>query len=86
MKESLTTRGLEQKYIFDPPVALRVSKVLNTFTSVMIKAAFSDPSLFKTVYEKYSYGSILMLYNVEQWVHLYGRSANASDFKARHEQ
>ena len=69
MKESLTRQGLAKKYTFDLPVALRVPKVLNTFTG--IKTAFSDPSRFKTVYEKYGYGSILMFDNVEQWVHLY---------------
>ena len=77
MKESLTTQGLVQKYTFDLPVTLRLPKVLNTFTG--IKAAFSDPSRFKTVYQKYGYGSILMFDDVEQWVHLYGRSVYVTD-------
>jgi len=64
MKGSLTTRGLVQKYTFDPPVILGVPKVLNTFTG--IKVAFSDPSRFKTIYEKYGYGSILMFDDVGQ--------------------
>lgn len=67
MKESLTRQGLAKKYTFDSPVTLRIPKVLNTFTG--IKAAFSDPSRFKTIYEKYGYGSILMFDEVEQWVH-----------------
>jgi hypothetical protein len=72
MKESLTRQGLDKKYTFDPPVPLRVPKVLNTFTG--IKAAFSDPSRFKTVYEKYGYGSILMFDEIAKWVHLFSRS------------
>ena len=58
MKESLTRQGLDKKYSFDRPTPLRVPKILNTFTG--IKAAFSDPSRYKVVYEKYGYGSILM--------------------------
>jgi hypothetical protein len=77
MKDSLTKRGLLKKYTFDYPVPLRVPKVLKTFTG--IKAAFSDPSKFKTVYEKYGYGSILMFDDVEQWVHLCRRSAYVTD-------
>jgi len=58
MKESLTTQGLAAKYTFEHPQALRVPKVLNTFTG--IKTVFSDSSRFKVIYEKYGYGSILM--------------------------
>ncbi|KAG6859256.1 hypothetical protein C0991_001040 [Blastosporella zonata] len=58
MKDSLTHQKLEKKYTFDRPQALRVPKVLNTFTG--IKAVFSDSSRFKVIYEKYGYGSILM--------------------------
>jgi len=66
MKASLTKQGIAKKYTFDPPVALRVPKVLNTFTG--IKTAFSDPSRFKVVYEKYGYGSILMFDEIAKWV------------------
>jgi linoleate 10R-lipoxygenase len=64
MKESLKRQGLVKKYNFDKPVTARVPKVLNTFTG--IKTAFSDPSRFKTIYEKYGYGSILMFDDVAQ--------------------
>jgi len=58
MQGSLTTQGLAAKYTFDHPQALRVPKVLNTFTA--IKNVFGDSSRFKVIYEKYGYGSILM--------------------------
>lgn len=64
MKGSLTTQGLAAKYTFDHPQALRVPKVLNTFTG--IKNVFSDSSRFKVIYEKYGYGSILMFDDVTQ--------------------
>ncbi|RDB14949.1 Psi-producing oxygenase A [Hypsizygus marmoreus] len=64
MKDSLTKRGLAAKYTFDHPATLRVTKVLNTFPA--IKVAFSDPSQFKVIYEKYGYGSILMFDDVAQ--------------------
>jgi linoleate 10R-lipoxygenase len=58
MKSSLTRLGVAEQYDFDPPIARRVPKVLNTFTG--IKYVFSDPTRFKTIYEKSGYGSILM--------------------------
>ncbi|KAG6916804.1 hypothetical protein DXG01_005269 [Tephrocybe rancida] len=58
MKESLTHQKLDKKYTFDHPKALPVPKVLNTFAG--IKTVFNDPTSFKTIYEKYGYGSILM--------------------------
>ena len=58
MKESLKKQKLDKKYTFDPPVAARIPKVLNTFTG--IKTLFNDPAKFKVIYEKYGYGSILM--------------------------
>jgi hypothetical protein len=64
MKESLTRQGLEKKYTFDPPVTSRVAKVLNTFTG--IKTAFSDPTKFKVIYEKFGYGSMLMFDDIAQ--------------------
>ncbi|KAG6817060.1 hypothetical protein H0H87_000238 [Tephrocybe sp. NHM501043] len=58
MKESLTRRKLNKKYTFDRPEALRVPKVLNSFTG--IKTVFNDPSNFKVIYKSQGYGSILM--------------------------
>ncbi|KAG6917742.1 hypothetical protein DXG01_001280 [Tephrocybe rancida] len=58
MKESLTHQKLDKKYTFDHPKTLPVPKVLNTFAG--IKTVFNDPTNFKTIYEKYGYGSILM--------------------------
>jgi linoleate 10R-lipoxygenase len=77
MKDSLTRQGLGKKYTFDKPVTAPVPKVLNTFTG--IKTAFSDPSRFKTIYEKYGYGSILMFDEVAQWVHLMVVSSVGTD-------
>jgi len=58
MKESLTHRGLDKKYTFDHPVTTRFPKVLQTFDG--IQTVLSDPARFKTIYEKYGYGSMLM--------------------------
>lgn len=67
MKDSLTRRGLAEKYTFERPKTLSVPKVLNTFAG--IKTAFGDPSRFKVIYEKYGYGSILMFDELAQYVH-----------------
>jgi hypothetical protein len=67
MKQSLTRQGLQAKYTFDLPKALRVPKILNTLAG--IKAVFSDPSRFKVIYEKFGYGSILMFDDVDQYVY-----------------
>ena len=58
MKQSLATQGLTAKYKFERPQALRVPKILNTFTG--IKTVFSDSLRFKVIYETTGYGSILM--------------------------
>jgi linoleate 10R-lipoxygenase len=58
MKASLTRQAIDKKYTFEKPIPRRVPKILNTFTG--IKAAFSDPSQFKVIYEKFGYGSMLM--------------------------
>jgi len=66
MKASLTRQGIASKYTFDPPVALRAPKILNTFTG--IKTAFSDPTRFRVIYEKYGYGSFLMFDDIAKCV------------------
>jgi len=66
MKESMTKRGLQAKYIFGRPNVLSEPRILNTLTG--IKAAFNDPSKFKVIYEKYGYGSALMFDDPEQYV------------------
>jgi len=58
MKESLTRQKLAAKYTFDPPVADRVPKLLNTFTG--IKTLFGDSNRFKVIYTSAGYGSVLM--------------------------
>ncbi|KAF5370929.1 hypothetical protein D9615_009815 [Tricholomella constricta] len=64
MKESLTRQKLAHKYTFDHPSALRIPKVLDTFTA--IKSVFGDSKRFKVIYEKYGYGSILMFDDIAQ--------------------
>ena len=68
MKDSLTRRGLANKYTFEHPTPLRVPKILNTLTG--IKQVFSDPSRFKVIYEKFGYGSILMFDEIAKCVHV----------------
>ncbi|KAF9553362.1 heme peroxidase [Agrocybe pediades] len=58
MKESLTRRGLAKKYNFNPPQTTPEAVILNTMQG--IKQAFTDPSKFKVIYERYGYGSALM--------------------------
>ncbi|KAL0959663.1 hypothetical protein HGRIS_011365 [Hohenbuehelia grisea] len=64
MKESLTTQQIADKYTFEYPKPQPVPVILNNFTA--IKHAWSDPARFKTIYEKYGYGSILMFDDVKQ--------------------
>ncbi|KAG6847119.1 hypothetical protein H0H93_009982, partial [Arthromyces matolae] len=64
MQKSLTRRKLQAKYSFDHPKVQPVPKILNTFTG--IRRVFGDPSLFKVVYEKQGYGSILMFDEIAQ--------------------
>ena len=66
MQTSLTRQGLQDKYEFTAPKTIPVAKVLNNLTG--IKTVFSDPSRFKTIYEKVGYGSILMFDNPAQYV------------------
>jgi linoleate 10R-lipoxygenase len=66
MKGSLTRMGIAKQYTFDNSITLPVPKVLNTFTG--IKYVFSDPTRFKTIYEKSGYGSILMFDEIAKYV------------------
>ncbi|KAJ8508992.1 hypothetical protein ONZ45_g8792 [Pleurotus djamor] len=74
MKESLTRQGIAEsgslKYQFERPVTQGTPVVLNNFTA--IDHVFGDPVNFKTIYEKYGYGSILMFDDADQ---------HARDFK-----
>lgn len=66
MKDSLTRIGTSEQYTFDRPSPPRECKNLNTFTG--IKYAFSDPTRFKVIYEKFGYGSILMFDEIAKYV------------------
>jgi hypothetical protein len=66
MKASLTRLGIAEQYTFDRPSAAPECKILNTFTG--IKYAFSDPTRFKVIYEKFGYGSILMFDEIAKYV------------------
>ena len=66
MRDSLTRQKIEQKYTFDRPETLPVTKVLSTFAG--IKTVFNDPTRFNVIYEKKGYGSPLMFDEVSKSV------------------
>ncbi|KAG6847554.1 hypothetical protein H0H93_007410, partial [Arthromyces matolae] len=78
MRDSLTRQNLQPKYSFEHPKIQPIVKVVKTFTG--IKKVFGDPSLFKTVYEKKGYGSILMFDDIAK----YGQATSCYRYIADH--
>lgn len=56
MKETLTRRGLANRYTFDRPTAAPIPKILRTFAA--IDPIMNDPTNFKVRYVTTGYGSI----------------------------